>query len=61
MKRCKVNIPFRNMEKDIIYPAGTEMELPEDLVERVLKINVNMVTVLGEGKKSRSKAKAKQQ
>lgn len=58
MKKCRVNIPFRDIEKDVIYPAGAEVDLSEELVERALKINVNMVTVLGEARKPRSKANA---
>ncbi len=47
MKRVKVLIPFRY--NDELYTPDTKpVELPEDAVERLLAINVNMVLVLGD-------------
>lgn len=55
MKHIKVLIPFRYNDK--LYEPPMEAELPEDVIDRLLKINVNMVLVLGEAKKKRTTKK----
>lgn len=58
MKRIKVLIPF-NYNGEILQ-AETEHELPEDVIERALGINVNMLLVLGDVKpKAEAKPKSK--
>lgn len=58
MKRIKVLIPF-NYNGETLQ-ANTEHEIPEDVIERALKINVNMLLVLGDAKpKAEAKPKTK--
>lgn len=58
MKRIKVLIPF-NYNGETLQ-ANTEHEIPEDVIERALKINVNMLLVLGDAKpKAKAKPKTK--
>lgn len=49
MKKVEVLIPFKVGKK--LYKVGTKPELSEDVIERALAINPNMVLVLGEAKK----------
>lgn len=49
MKRVEVLRPFRVGDKDY-DEVGKEVTLPSDVVERLLKINVNMVLVKGDVK-----------
>lgn len=46
MKKVYVLIPFRVNKK--LYKAGTKAVLREEVVERLLKINVNMLLVTGD-------------
>lgn len=48
MKRVEVLIPFNAGTKKL--KAGDKVNLPEDVIERALAINPNMVLVLGEAK-----------
>ena len=48
MKKVEVLIPFRVGNK--LHEAGAKVNLSEDVIERALAINPNMVLVLGEAK-----------
>ena len=48
MKKVEVLIPFKVGEK--LHEAGAKVNLADDVVERALAINPNMVLVLGEVK-----------
>ncbi len=47
MRKVIVGIPFNADNKH--YEANKEYELSEDVIERALKVNPNMLTVLGTG------------
>lgn len=46
MKHVYVLIPFRVGKK--LYKANTKAKLKDDVVERLLKINVNMLIVIAD-------------
>lgn len=47
MKKVFVAVPFT--ADDVRYEANKEYDLEDDVIERALKINPNMLTVLGCG------------
>ena len=55
MMRCKVNVPFKDKVTGEDYKAGTEIALTEERVAEVKAFDVNLISVLGEAKKSRKK------
>lgn len=48
MKLVRVEIPFHENATNKDHEIGNEIKLPEDTIERLRKINSNMVTILGE-------------
>ncbi len=46
MKLVRVEIPFREIATNKVHKAGKKIELPDETVERLQKINSNIVTVL---------------
>ena len=50
MKLVKVLIPFRDKKSKKLYKQNDEIELTEKRIEEIRKINVNMITVLGDVK-----------
>ena len=55
MKKCRVLIPFILGDTGELLKEGKEVELTDDQLARVRKISPNMVEVLGEVKKSKTK------
>lgn len=55
MKKCKVLVPFILGDTGELLKEGKTVDLTEEQVERVKKISPNMVEVLGEVKKPRTK------
>lgn len=50
MKLVKVLIPFRDKKSKKLYKQNAEIELTEKRIEEIRKVNVNMITVLGDVK-----------
>ena len=49
MKKCRVYQQFRDMKTGIIYEAGIEADVSDDLVERVQSVlGGNVLKVIGE-------------
>ena len=48
MKLVRVEIPFHENATNKDHETVNEIKLPEDTIERLRKINSNMVTILGE-------------
>lgn len=57
MKKVKVLVPFSDRVTGKPYKVNDEIELTEDRIAEVTKVNPNMVLVLGEAKKPRAKKK----
>ena len=55
MKKCKVLVPFILGDTGELFKAGKEVELTDDQLARVKAVSPNMVEVLGEAKKPRTK------
>ena len=55
MKRVKLLIPFILGDTGELLKEGKEVDLTEDQLARVKAISPNMVQVLGDAKKPRSK------
>ena len=68
MKICRVERPFYYIDRKKMYQVGDTDNFTEEAVERLLKINPNMVAVLGEAteqdaekpKPKRCRAKSKE-
>ena len=55
MKKCKVLIPFILGDTGELLKEGKTVELTDDQLARVRKISPNMVEVLGDVKKPKTK------
>lgn len=52
MKRCEVLVPFHLKATDTIYVPGDIIEVSDAQLAKINAISANMVTVLGEVKKT---------
>jgi hypothetical protein len=61
MKRVEVLIPFHSKATNKDYVAGDVIEVTDEYLAEIRKVNVNMVLVLGDvvKKKATTKPKAK--
>lgn len=57
MKKVKVLVAFNDRVTGKSYEVNDEIELTEDRIAEVTEVNANMVLVLGDAKKPRSKKK----
>ena len=55
MKKCKVLVPFILGDTGELLKVDSNVELTDDQLARVKKVNPNMVKVLGEAKKTKVK------
>ena len=55
MKKCKVLVPFILGDTGELMKEGKVVELTDDQLARVKKVSPNMVEVLGDVKKPRTK------
>lgn len=55
MKKVRVLVPFRDKVTGRSYEANDEIELTDERIEEVTKVNVNMILVLGEARKPRKR------
>ena len=55
MKKVKVLVPFILSDTGKLLEVGMELEVTEEQLARINKISPNMVEVLGEVKKARTK------
>ena len=55
MMRCKVNVPFKDKVTEELYEAGAEITLTEERVAEVKASDINLISVIGEVKRSRKK------
>jgi hypothetical protein len=55
MKRCKVLIPFHLKATDTIHVPGDEIEVSEEQLAKIQAIRKDMVEVLAEVKKKKTK------
>lgn len=55
MMRCKVNVPFKDKVTEELYEANAEITLSKERVAEVQAFDVNLISVIGEAKKSRKK------
>lgn len=55
MMRCKVNVPFTDKVTGELYKAGAEITLSDERVAEVKAFDVNLISVIGEVKRSRKK------
>ena len=62
MKRCKVLVPFHLKVTETDHVPGDVIEVSEEQLANIRKLNVNMVLVLGEVEEPvKPKKKAKKQ
>ena len=55
MMRCKVNVPFKDKVTEELYEANAEITLSKERVAEVQAFDVNLISVIGEVKRSRKK------
>jgi hypothetical protein len=55
MKKCKVLVPFILGDTGELLKAGNEVEVTDDQLKRIQAVSPNMVEVLGDAKKPRTK------
>lgn len=55
MMRCKVNVPFKDNVTEELYEANAEITLSKERVAEVQAFDVNLISVIGEVKRSRKK------
>ena len=60
MKRCMVNVPFKDKVTGEDYKAGTEIVLTEERAAEVRAFDVNLISVIGEVAPKRSRKKKEQ-
>ena len=60
MKRVEVLIPFHNSETKVDQVSGDIIEVSDERLAEIRKVNVNMVLVLEEVKKTVTKVKTKE-
>lgn len=60
MKRVEVLIPFHNSETKVDQVPGDVIEVSDERLAKIREINVNMVLVLEEVKKTVTKVKTKE-
>lgn len=59
MKLVKVLNPFMEAETGKLHKVGDEVNVSEDIIDRALAINPNMLLVLGEAKATPKKVTKK--
>lgn len=57
MKRCEVLVPFHLTSTDTDHVPGDVIEVSDEQLAKIHKLNVNMVLVLGEVEKPKKKTK----
>ena len=57
MKRVEVLIPFHNAETKVDQVPGDVIEVSEQRLAEIRKVNVNMVLVLGDAEEKKTKAR----
>lgn len=57
MKKVKVLVAFNDKITGKSYEVNDEIELTEDRIAEVTKVNPNMILVVGNAKKPRAKKK----
>lgn len=57
MKRVEVLIPFHNKDTNVDQVAGDIIEVSEEKLANIRKININMVLVLGDVEAPKTRAK----
>lgn len=55
MMRCKVNVPFKDKVTEELYEANAEITLSKERVAEVKAFDINLISVIGEVKRSRKK------